>query len=235
MLPFVDRIKTEIEDFFVLYKPRDIVSGDFYWFAKRGDKIVISAVDCTGHGVPGAFMSMIGSEILTTVVKLRGITEPDKILELKNSYVQSALKQKQTENQDGMDMAICTIDIKNRVLEYAGARNPLIYIRDGKLFQVKADKYSIGGYQSADEEPKFTKHIIPLESSTMFYIFSDGYQDQFGGPKERKFMIKRLKDLLLDIHDKPVKEQKIILNATIEKWMINSEQTDDILVVGFRI
>ena len=234
MLPLKDWISESMTRYFILFKPRDIVSGDFYWFAEKKGKVIIAAVDCTGHGVPGAFMSMIGSEILTTIVA-QGITKPSKILDIKNEYVQKALKQDRTDNQDGMDMAICTIDKERKVVEFAGAKNPLIYIQDGKLFQIKGDKQSIGGRKTVHDKPFENHEISYAEHETYFYIFSDGYQDQFGGPKNRKFMMKRMKDLFVEHYKKTMKEQEKILDYTIESWMKDVEQTDDIIVIGFAL
>ncbi len=233
MLPFEQKIQKHLNDYFILFKPRDIVSGDFYWFAEVDDKIIFTAVDCTGHGVPGAFMSMIGAEILTTIVS-KNITDAAEILGMMNKYVRKALKQDQTNNQDGMDMALCTIDKKNNILEFSGAKNPLIHIYDNQLTHYKGDKQGIGGHQTS-KDVQFTKHIINYQSPSFFYTFSDGYPDQFGGEKARKFMIKNLKDLLLEIHNKEMEQQKEILKHTIELWMQGHEQTDDILIIGFKI
>ncbi len=233
MLPVKENITKHLTENFLLFKPRDIVSGDFYWYAKKENKIVYTAVDCTGHGVPGALMSMIGSEILTTIVN-NNILKADVILEKMNDYVVQALKQ-ETEglSQDGMDMALCVIDIENKTVEYAGAKNPLIYITDGKLTHIKASRHGIGGYQQ--EKKEFESHVIKYESPAWFYMFSDGYQDQFGGPHNRKFMIKQMKDLLMDIHYKPMQEQHDILEKTINNWMKDTWQTDDIIVTGFKL
>ena len=232
MLPLQKTISNAFDDVFILFKPRDIVSGDFYWFAERNNKIIITAVDCTGHGVPGAFMSMIGSEILTTIVN-SNVTSADLILEKMNKYVVTALKQTSTSNQDGMDMALCVIDKEAKTVEFAGAKNPLIYFENGEMHNIKGDRQAIGGSQKFDG--KYTKHIIKYESPTWFYIFSDGYQDQFGGEKNRKFMVKKLKNLLTEIHNKPAKEQHKILDLTIETWMKDTIQTDDILHIGFKL
>ncbi len=233
MLPFKEKINQEIPENFILFKPRDIVSGDFYWYATKNDKIIYTAVDCTGHGVPGAFMSMIGNEILTTIIA-QGVTTPSEILDLKNKYVRKALKQDQTENQDGMDMSLCTIDKKTKTVEWAGAKNPLIYIQNNELFHLKGDMQSIGGHQMTRAEQKFTNYLVSYANApTYFYSFTDGYQDQFGGDKNRKFMIKRMKEILLEIHQKPMDEQHKILDTYIEQWMKGVEQTDDILVIGF--
>ncbi len=234
MLPLKEKISAGLPENFILFKPRDIVSGDFYWYAEKDNKIIYTAVDCTGHGVPGALMSMIGSEILTTIVTANGITKADTILEKMNDYVIKALKQeKEGLSQDGMDMALCVIDKENKTVEFAGAKNPLIYITDGELKQVKASRSGIGGYQS--EAKDFKAELIKYESPTWFYMFSDGFQDQFGGPKNRKFMIKRLKQLLFDIHYKPMEEQHEILDKIIEEWMKDTPQTDDIILIGFKL
>ena len=236
MLPLTDKIEQSFDDYFILFKPRDIVSGDFYWFAQKNNKIIFTAVDCTGHGVPGAFMSMIGSEILTTIVN-QGITIPSEILDYKNRYVRKALKQDQTDNQDGMDMSLCTIDKQNKKIEWAGAKNPMIYIQNNELFHIKGDSQSIGGHQLVKKKrTNFANHTISYaQTPTYFYIFTDGFQDQFGGPKNRKFMVKRMKEMIYDNHQKPMKEQKKILNIAVESWMKDVEQTDDILVIGFKL
>jgi len=234
MLPMKGKISQALPDNFILFKPRDIVSGDFYWFAEKKGKIIITAVDCTGHGVPGAFMSMIGSEILTTILT-QGITKPSTILDMKNKYVQNALKQEETDNQDGMDMTLCTIDKEKKIVEFSGAKNPLLYIQNGELFQIKGDSQSIGGRKTSRDKPFSNHEISYAEHTTYFYTFSDGYQDQFGGPSNRKYMIKRMKNLILENYQKPFKEQEKILDYSIEQWMKDVEQTDDILVIGFKL
>jgi serine phosphatase RsbU (regulator of sigma subunit)/ligand-binding sensor domain-containing protein len=235
MLPLRDKIDQAFDDYFILFKPRDIVSGDFYWFSTRNDKIIFTAVDCTGHGVPGAFMSMIGSEILTTIVN-QGITMPSEILDYMNRYVRKALKQDQTENQDGMDMSLCTINKQERIVEWSGAKNPLIYIQNNEIFHLKGDMQSIGGHQLSKKERQFTNNIVSYSNvPTYFYIFTDGFQDQFGGDKGRKFMVKNLKDLIFENHNKPMKEQQVILEAAVEDWKSGADQTDDILVIGFKL
>lgn len=231
LLPTEEYINRNFGENFIIYKPRDIVSGDFYWFAHKGNKIVFTAVDCTGHGVPGAFMSMIGGEVLTTLTN-KNILESNTILDKMNEYIVRALKQDATENQDGMDIALCVIDKENKTVEYSGAKNPLVYIQNNELFQIKADKQSIGGHQSGKT---FAKNVINYESPTWFYVFTDGVQDQFGGPSQRKFMIKRLKELLFEHHKKTPAEQKAILDGEITEWMKDTEQTDDILLIGFML
>jgi len=235
MLPLRDKIDQAFDDYFILFKPRDIVSGDFYWFSTKNNKIILTAVDCTGHGVPGAFMSMIGSEILTTIVG-QGITVPAEILDYMNRYVRKALKQDQTENQDGMDMSLCTIDKLHKTVEWGGAKNPMVYVQNNELIHLKGDMQSIGGHQLSKKERQFSNHTVSYESGpTYFYIFTDGFQDQFGGGKGRKFMIKSLKELIFENYQKPMKEQQVILNKAIEDWKFGAEQTDDILVIGFKL
>ncbi|MCU4176758.1 SpoIIE family protein phosphatase [Carboxylicivirga sp. N1Y90] len=222
-----------VQDAFILLKPKDIVSGDFYWFTEHEDKAIIAAIDCTGHGVPGAFMSMLGNTLLNQIVLREGITSPELILERLSQEVQLALKQEKTQNQDGMDMALCVIDKTNNSVSYSGAKNPLIIIKDGEATRIKANKKPIG--ISRYEKEEFVKHTFEVDEETFFYMFSDGFVDQFGGPKGKKFMVKRFQQLLLDIHQKPMHEQSDTLNSTLNKWMRNDEQIDDVLVVGFKL
>jgi len=258
MLPKPEQFNKLFKDSFILFKPRDIVSGDFYYFKdvdaksdifkifgmhrldntdKKEDKtkekkIVISAVDCTGHGVPGAFMSMIGYNLLEDIT-FKGITRPDLILEEMHRGVRTALKQKETNNQDGMDMAVCVIDVKKKTMDFAGAKNPIIYIQDDKITQIKGDKDGIGG---KSDDHKFKYHTIDISKLTYVYLFSDGYIDQFGGTQGRKFMIKRFRELLFDIHSKPMKEQRDFLDKTFVEWIGKDyNQIDDVLVMGFKI
>ncbi len=237
MLPLEETISKYLPEHFIFFRPRDIVSGDFYWFAYKDGKIIIAAVDCTGHGVPGAFMSMIGAEILNTIVLTNGVTDAAQILNLQNLYIRTALKQETTDNQDGMDMALCVIDQQAGVVEFAGAKNPLIYVdKNHELHKIRGDRQSIGGYQYT-KIVSFTKHVIPIESPMWFYIFSDGYQDQFGGPDERpmKFLTTNFYRLLHKIHELPMREQKIVLEQTFDEWKNGYNQTDDVLVIGFKL
>ncbi|MGQ0828052.1 MAG: tetratricopeptide repeat protein [Bacteroidota bacterium] len=235
ILPSIDLIYETLEDSFVLYKPKDIVSGDFYTFIKKNDKVIIAAADCTGHGVPGAFMSMIGNNQLNHIIIEKEILQPSEILNNLHEGIRSALKQDIAEGQtrDGMDIALCSIDLKQKEIQYAGANRPLYLLKNGQLEEIKANKFSIGGLQSEDKR-KFNNHIIPISASDSMYIFTDGYADQFGANSGKKFMTKRFKELLFSIQDKSMKEQKTILDDTIEKWKGNLEQVDDILVIGIR-
>ncbi len=253
ILPMNDYIKEFMPNSFVLFRPRDIVSGDFYWFhnLKRtgnhlvsegenhqkgdDDRFMIAAVDCTGHGIPGAFMSMIGINLLNRITST-GESSPEKVLELLNREIQYVLNQKQTHNMDGMDGVLCRIDEKNKILEYAGAKNPFIYVKHGEIHQIKGDKSAIGGYQQAFDTI-YNKHEISYADAPITcYIFSDGYQDQFGGDQGRKFMIKRMRNLLFEIHDKPMDEQLDIMNNSLIDWMgTKNHQIDDVLLIGFKL
>ncbi len=235
MLPMEEKIQTAIPDHFILFRPKDIVSGDYYWYAETEQSVIITAADCTGHGVPGAFMSMIGSQILTEIVA-EGITSPDDILTNQNRRIRKALKQDTTANQDGMDMALCRIDKKTHLVEYAGAKNQLVVIQNGELTEYKADKQSIGGQQLYGDDFQYKKVAIQPDGNTWFYMFSDGYKDQFGGVNNSKFLIKNLRALLMQIHNEPPAKQREILNDTIEQWIKdgNTEQTDDIILIGFK-
>lgn len=224
------------DNFFILFKPRDIVSGDFYYIETlEHNRLLIAAIDCTGHGIPGAFMSMIGYEVMTEIVKIRKETQPNMILELLHRYVASVLKQSETNNRDGMDVSLVVLDKQAQTMEFAGAKNPILYIQNGELSLIKGDKRSIGGQVRNQKE--FTSHSIDISTPTVFYLFSDGYQDQFGGNKNKKFMLSRLKTLCLDIHQKEMGAQQQILDNTLMDWMAQGDevQIDDVLVMGVRV
>jgi serine phosphatase RsbU (regulator of sigma subunit) len=243
MLPSESDLQDLLPESFILFKPRDHVSGDFYWFIGNNNKnkvwadgsnIAITAADCTGHGVPGALMSMIGYNHLEEI-SFRGINEPDQILNELHKGVRKALKQEQSENRDGMDMALCLIDRKAKEIRFAGAKNPMIYIQNNEMFEIKGDTVPIGGIQK-EQERIFTKHRVSIEQPTWVYLFSDGYVDQFGGPEGRKFMSRRFKELIMEIYQKPMDEQKHILDEAIENWKgEKNKQIDDILVIGFKV
>ncbi len=228
------QVKGSISNYFVLLKPKDIVSGDFYWIGRQDNALIIAAADCTGHGVPGAFMSMLGISFLNKIVNEKKILEPTDILNRLRHNIIHSLRQKGIgdSSRDGMDMALITIDIENQVLKFAGANNPLYYIRDKKINIIKGDKMPIAIY---DIMEPFTTHNIKIRKDDLFYIFSDGYADQFGGKKGKKFMYKRFRQLLVEISNYSMNEQKQILNSTIEEWKGENEQVDDILVIGVRI
>lgn len=235
ILPTRESIFSHLPDSFIFYKPKDIVSGDFYWFCKRENKKIIAVVDCTGHGVPGAFMSMIGHNLLNQIVIEKGVTNPAEILSRLNNGVQDALKQKSAEGEtmDGMDVALCTIDSSKNEIEFAGAYRPLYFIKNGNLEKIEGSKYPIGGMQHEDERV-FECYKKNVSGGDMLYMFSDGYADQFGGPKGKKFMTKRFQEMLAGIYGKMPSEQMKILDERITGWKGNLEQVDDILVIGIR-
>ncbi len=236
MLPPLETVKQYIPEFFVLYKPRDIVSGDFYWFKKIGNKIIVVAGDCTGHGVPGAFMSMLGVALLDEIIwQHKENLIPGKILDKLRKHIVEALHQtgKIEETKDGMDMSLYIIDTQNHILQFAGAFNPLYIARNDELIEIPADRMPIGIFENVQKN--FTTHTIKVQKGDMLYTFSDGYASQFGGKKGKKFKNSRLKKLFLAIKDKPVDEQKRLLEETLENWMgVKYKQIDDILIIGVR-
>lgn len=235
ILPPEAYVKNVLPNSFVLFKPKDIVSGDFYWVEKVGSKVFFAAVDCTGHGVPGAFMSIVGYNLLKQIVKDE--SDPGKILTELSKGVKDTLHQglEEGSSKDGMDIALCSYDIKTKTLQYAGAYNPLYLVRNGELFETKADKFPIGGALKDSEHRTYTSHTFQLQPNDTVYIFSDGYADQFGGEKGKKFMVKQFRQLILSIQDKSMEEQKRYLNYIIEQWRGGHEQVDDILVMGMRV
>ncbi len=234
ILPPAKQIDDVVDDYFILYRPRDIVSGDYYWIARRNDITIIVAADCTGHGVPGAFMSMLGIAFLNEIVNKEGVVEPHKILDRLREQVINQLHQtgEDGESKDGMDVSMYVIDHKKMQLSFAGAYNPLYIIRNNEIIQLKADRMPIGYYI---KNTPFSMQKFDLQKGDCLYNSSDGYPDQFGGPDERKFMTKKFKQLLLEIHKKPMDEQKNILDTTIDEWRGEIEQIDDIIVIGIRI
>ncbi|MFZ4785108.1 MAG: SpoIIE family protein phosphatase, partial [Flavobacteriales bacterium] len=233
ILPNDASIKRMFEDSFVLFRPKATVSGDFYWFKELGGKKVFAAADCTGHGVPGAFMSLVGHNVLNTVTKV--FTRPSQILNNANRLAVDVLRSSDGESymRDGMDIALCTIDPKTKMLEFSGAHNPVYIIRDGEMNIIESDPFSIGSY--VNNEREFTNHNYQLHTGDCLYLFSDGYVDQFGGPRGKKFMRKQFRQLLLDIAHLPMPEQKWRLSDTLDIWQGHQEQVDDILVIGIRI
>lgn len=231
ILPKGNKLDSYEDNLGVLYLPKDVVSGDFYWFDKLGDKLIIAAADCTGHGVPGAFMSMIGVNNLNQIILENKETNPSKILTQLNVAIKKVLRQEDvgSESRDGMDISICTFDMKNNKVQYAGAFRPLLYIRNNELIELKGSRNPIGG--SAPSDFIYELNELEIKKGDVFYMFSDGYPDQFGGVKGKKFMNKRLKQLFVEHHKKLPKEQKEILREEFYKWMGNEEQIDDILVM----
>ncbi len=236
ILPTRQKIAAYVPKHFIFFKPRDIVSGDFYWFTEIHGELIIAAVDCTGHGVPGAFMSLIGNDMLNDIVEFKGIRQADKILNELHLAISKALQQKQTESRDGMDMSLCVISADRKSMQFAGAKSPLLYFQDHEMLEIKGDKMPIGGvWESNEQERLFTLHTLPLKPKTRIYLSSDGYEDQFGGPENRKFMRRRLKDKLQEIHTDTFDNQYIILRDLFIEWTGKHPQIDDVLVLGFEI
>ncbi len=235
VLPPIDFLNGWGIENFILYKPKAIVSGDFYWGVKKQNKIIVAAGDCTGHGVPGAFMSMLGHAFLEEIVNTREIENAAMILNLLRDEIINTLKQKGLtgEARDGMDISLCILDMKAGKLDYAGANNPLYIIRDSKMMKYQADRMPIGIHFISFTP--FTNQTIEIKKDDYLYLFSDGYADQFGGPRGKKFMYKPFQDLLLRNHDKPMELQKEILDNTFEKWKGDRDQVDDVMVIGMKI
>ncbi|MBI2281531.1 MAG: SpoIIE family protein phosphatase [Bacteroidetes bacterium] len=234
ILPPNDLVNRILPNAFVLYKPKDIVSGDFYWIDEKNGKTYFSAVDCTGHGVPGAFMSIVGYNALNNA--LSKCDSPAEILDSLNKEISQTLHRNTASGttKDGMDLSLCSYNPKTLELQYAGAFNPLYIIRNNELEQIKADKFPIGSY--FDGEPQhYTNHVIQLQKGDYVYIFSDGYADQFGGPRGKKLMYKQFRDYLLELVGKKMDTQHHFLNNNIEHWKGSLEQVDDILVIGLHI
>jgi serine phosphatase RsbU (regulator of sigma subunit) len=232
LIPSLELFSDKLEHF-VLYKPLAIVSGDFYWVSSQGNLQVIISADCTGHGVPGAFMSMLGVTMLNEIVSGKHIMMPDQIIENLRSGIIKALKQVAEEDsiKDGMDIAVCVVDFDKNILWYAGANNPLYLVRGGELIHYRADKMPVAIHYRM--EP-FTLHRIDLQKGDAFYIFSDGYSDQFGGPKQKKFMSMQLKETLVSMAGKPMLQQGERLNEIFEEWRGDTPQVDDVTLIGVR-
>ncbi len=257
LLPTYDQLVNYIPDSFIMFRPREIVSGDFYWFSAYGGQnvatnkrnrymitlpnipdnefgLLIAAVDCTGHGVPGAFMSMIGLNLLDVLVR-SGLTQPNLILNELHILVRHLLKQEDSDSRDGMDMALLHIKGDVKTIEFSGAKNPLIYISNNECHIIKGNPISIGGLQK-EEKREFTLHSFTIDSPTSFYLFSDGFIDQFGGPENLKFTSARFRDMLKRIHQQPMVVQQEQLETALDEWMgSENTQIDDVLVIGLHL
>jgi serine phosphatase RsbU (regulator of sigma subunit) len=234
LLPSEEYFRKHFHDSFIFFRPKDIVSGDFYWIGAKGDKVFVVAADCTGHGVPGALMSMIGLEIIEKTINEDNIEKPSSILAVVNKGLEKTFAREKnigTIIRDGMDIGLCVIDRKERKIEYSGAFFSLYLIRNNILHEIKGDKLIIGMNPDAIE---YTNHELDLLDDDIIYIFSDGYIDQFGGISNKKFMYRRFKYLLMTIHGFPFRDQKAILEENILTWMGKNAQIDDMMVIGFK-
>jgi serine phosphatase RsbU (regulator of sigma subunit) len=235
ILPPLRLLDDHLSDHFVLFKPRDIVSGDYYWAREKGQKLLVAVADCTGHGVPGGFLSMLGISSMNEIVNRNAALDPGKILEQLRQVVIASMHQtgSRGEAQDGIEIALCIIDLKKKVMEYSGANRPLYLVRDGAVQHFRPDRMPIGIYEQ--EPVPFTNHSIKLKKGDSIYLFSDGYVDQLGGPERKTFRAINFRKLLLDIQDQPMERQKVILSENMARWQGEVEQIDDVLVMGFRI
>jgi serine phosphatase RsbU (regulator of sigma subunit) len=232
ILPPQAFINKHISNNFILYKPKDLVAGDFYWAESIGDLFFIAAADSTGHGVPGAMVSVVCSNALNRTVKEFGLTETGKILDKTRELVVETFEKSISDVKDGMDISLLCIDAKNKKITWSGANNALWYIQDNKLITIKPDKQPIG---KTEKPSPFTTHEIEYKNSTTFYLFTDGFADQFGGEKGKKFKYKQLEELLLSNNNLALSEQSNLLNQKFESWKGNLEQVDDVCVIGVKI
>jgi serine phosphatase RsbU (regulator of sigma subunit) len=231
-----------LQECFVLYKPKDIVSGDFYWIGKKENKVIVVGGDCTGHGVPGAFMSLLGIAYLNEIVNTKNIVSPDEILNSLRLHIIKTLNQNSLngDSKDGIDMTVITIDVTNNKIEFAGANNSLYLITDNKLRETKGDKMPVAIHEIMKP---FSKHEWNIQKDDTIYVFSDGFADQFGGPRGKKFKYNAFRKLLLDVHHNPMWKQKILIEEVFEDWKGHTnpdtaqkyEQIDDVLVMGIKV
>ncbi|MBI3134987.1 MAG: SpoIIE family protein phosphatase [Bacteroidetes bacterium] len=233
ILPLEDEMKKWMPDSFVLFRPKDVVSGDFYWFQEKDNKLIVVCADCTGHGVPGAFMSMIGSDRLNNIVNELRVLNPGTILSELSRAIKKSLKQdgEKGSTRDGMDAAICMIDLAKKTMIYAGANRPLWIVQDGQVEEIKANKVAVAGFTPDDQV--FDEHEIPLKPGLKFYMTSDGYADQFGGEKGKKYMVKNMKEFILQHCFEAYSKQRDQLETELVRWMGDHEQIDDVCVIGF--
>ena len=230
ILPTKKIVKEYLKESFILYKPKDIIAGDFYWMEQKGDKILYAAADCTGHGVPGAMVSVVCNNALNRSVREYGLITPGKILDKTRQIVIEEFEKSDEDVKDGMDIALCSLD--GMKLEFSGANNPLWIVRNGEVLETKANKQPIG---KVDNPRPYTTHKMELKTGDSIFIFSDGYVDQFGGEKGKKLKAKKFRELLLSIQDKSMEEQKVLIDATFENWKGDLEQVDDVCVIGVRV
>ncbi len=240
IIPEASWVEEHFRDAFIFYRPKDIVSGDFYWFDEvktlEGRVKILIAADCTGHGVPGAFMTVLGSSILNEIVHEMYITRPDSLLAELDRKIMETLSNRtgKAEIHDGMDMVVLTIHEDKRIVQYAAAHNPVYYVRQQKLEKIKGSRFPVGSAQYRTKK-EFKLHTIDVEPGDVFYIFTDGFQDQFGSSEKRKYMTRRFRNFLLSINRLPLQIQKERLAAEFDNWKGDIPQTDDVMVIGFRV
>jgi serine phosphatase RsbU (regulator of sigma subunit) len=235
ILPDVQQIRNAFKDAFVLYQPKDVVSGDYYFFHRKKDKVFVAAVDCTGHGVPGALMSFIANSILKEVIIKKGLEEPSEILYALDEELFLSLNKQNSDGvtNDGMDVALGVFDLFKNTLTYSGAFRPMIMIRENEIIEFDPNRYPIGFY--GDVKKEFVSRTIELQENDTFYFFTDGYCDQFGGELKKKFNRRRFKELLLSAQSMEMEEQESFLQYALLNWRQEEEQMDDILVMGVKI
>lgn len=236
ILPPAEHWQRLLPSSFIFYRPKDIVSGDFYWIEGNEEQVFFAAVDCTGHGVPGALMSVVGFNLLTQAVNEVALDVPAEILKHLDAGVTKTLRQsgEGVGVKDGMDLSLCVLNKKTKILQYAGAFNSLYYVRNKQFFEVKADKFPIGINLDGIVDD-YNNHSMQMQTGDMVYLFSDGYADQFGGPNGKKFKYKLLKELLVEVSDLPISEQELRIAATFDQWKGELEQVDDVLIIGVQI
>lgn len=234
LLPTLEDFRELLPDSFILFKPRDIVSGDFYWITEKNNEVIYVTADCTGHGVPGGFMTMLGTSMLNEIINEANIIQPSEILDKLREKIMSALKQKgNSQSKDGMDMVLCSLNKKTRLLTYAAANNNLYLLRNGALTELKCDKQPIGIY--GDLIKPFTQQSVQLQTGDIIYTYTDGYADQFGGPKGKKFKYRQLEELIISNSTKTMQAQCDALSRRYSEWQGLNEQIDDVCIIGVRI
>ncbi|MEX1003678.1 MAG: SpoIIE family protein phosphatase [Crocinitomicaceae bacterium] len=232
ILPSISDFTETFKDCFVLYKPKDIVAGDFYFMEKKGEDVFIACADCTGHGVPGALVSVICSNALSFAIGVKGLSNTGEILDAVRDLVVEKFKSSPDGIKDGMDVSLCKINLRKRELQFSGANNSLYFIRNKELEIYKADKQPVGQF---DHSKPFTSYDIPFQENDIFYLHTDGFADQFGGAKGKKFKYKQFKDILLGLTSEPMEKQLSILDQSFEEWKGEFEQVDDVCVIGVRM
>lgn len=240
LLPDKDYIRSHVKEHFIFYQPRDIVSGDFYWmhFFPKEQQLVIAAIDCTGHGVPGAFMTMMAGVLMESIVVERGIRLPNLILEEMHKSIFRMLKQESKNRQEGMDMSVCCIDFEEKEISYSGARSPMLYVENGQLNEIKATRRSVGGkWRGKSDPPPFELHCLPINDRkpTSIYLFSDGYIDQFGGTDDERFSSRKFREMIQEVHPLSMDEQQMRITNIFNRWKGRGRQIDDVMVIGIKV